>query len=90
MSGTGRLVDLDNFGVIGDNRTMLNGGHDQGNVHSRIIVLTVVVNDTSDQAFRLEHGERLESLAAAHPVGGFHVLGTGEEVVELATGVVVG
>jgi hypothetical protein len=90
VSGTGRLVDLDHFRVVGHNRAMLDGGHNQGNVHSRIIVLAVVVDDTSNQAIGLEHWERLKGLSAAHPVGGFHVLGTGEEIVELASGVVVG
>jgi hypothetical protein len=90
MCGTRRLVDLDHFRVIGHNGTMLDGGHDQRNVHSGIIVLPVVVDDTADEAVGFEHGECFEGFAAAHPVCGFHVLGTGKEVVELASGVVVG
>jgi hypothetical protein len=90
VSGARRLVDLDDFGVVGDHGAMLNGGHNEGDVHSGIVVLAIVVDDTTYKAVGLEHGECLESFAAAHPVRSFHVLGTGEEVVELASGVVVG
>jgi hypothetical protein len=81
MCRTRSLVDFNDFRVVGNNGAVLNCGHDQRNVHSRIIVLTVVVDDTADEAFRLEHRERLECLATAHPVGAFHVLRAGEDIV---------
>lgn len=52
--------------------------------------LTIVVDDTTDQALTLEHRECLESFTLAHPVCRLHVLLTGQKIVHLATGIVVG
>jgi len=50
---------------------------------------TIVVDDGTDEAIALEHGEGLEGLALAHDVGAFHVLFAGEYVVELTPSPIV-
>jgi hypothetical protein len=84
------LVDLDNLGVIRNDGAVLDRGHDQGDVHTRVVVLTIVVDNTSNKTIGFQHWESLEGLSSTHPISGFHVLRTGKEIVQLATGVVVG
>ena len=49
-----------------------------------------MVDDTADETVRLQHRERLHGSTSTHEVRALHVLLTGQDVVHLATGIVVG
>jgi hypothetical protein len=61
----GSLVETDDGNVVGDGGSLVDGGEDEGHVHSRVVVLSVVVDDTTGETLLLEHGERLEGLGLA-------------------------
>lgn len=82
-------MELGHLYIVGNNRTVLHSGHDKGNVHPRVIVLTVVIHDTTDETVLLQHWESLKGLTLTHPVGTFHILFTSKEIVELASGIVI-
>lgn len=83
------LVERGDLALVGDNGAVLNRRRNERNVHTRVVVLAVVVDNGTHKPLLLEHGERLERLALAHPVRALHVLLACEDVVQLAPGIVV-
>ena len=52
--------------------------------------LTIVVDQCANETLLLQHGERFERLAFAHEVGRLHVFLPGQDVVQFATGPIIG
>lgn len=86
----GVLEEFNHLAVVGGDGAVLNGRHGEGDVHARVVVLSVVVDDGALQAVRLEHRERLEGFALAEDVRRLEVGVAGEEIVQLGAGKEVG
>lgn len=62
------LVQLDDFSVVGNDRTMLHGSHGQSDVHSGVVVLTWPSQlEASPRSAKLTHRRSRRHLQLGHP-----------------------
>ena len=85
-----RLVERDDFAVIRSDSAMLDSRQHERNVHTRIILLAIVVHDTTSQVVRAEHREGLQRLVATDDIRIAHVLLACDKVVQERASIVVG
>lgn len=78
-----------NFGVVGDGGTVQSGSHGNGDVHARVVVGTVVVDEGANQVGLLEHGEGFQSFALGKKVRALNALASSQEIIELGSRPVV-
>lgn len=83
------LDEARHFGVVQDGSAVEGGSDGDGDVHTRVVMGTVIVDQGANEVSLLEHGKSIESLAPSEEVGAFNAFAASEEVVELCTGPVV-
>ena len=69
--------------VIRRRRAFASRRQRESDVHSRVVVLAVVVDDRADELRLFQHGKRFESVTFAEEIAASKEVASGEEVVHL-------
>lgn len=67
--------------MIGDGGSVTGGSQSNGQAHTGVILLSIVVNDGAAQFVALEHREFVEGILLRQVVAGLYVAITGDEII---------
>lgn len=79
------LVKLQDFNVVGDCRTVASSCESNGQAHTSVVLLSVVVDDGATQVVLLQHGETFKCVLLRQVVTRLDVAISSHEIVGLDT-----
>lgn len=79
----GILLEAGYLEMVEHSSTVKRSSQSKGDVHSRVVVLAVVVNQSANHVVSAEEWEFSPGLALGHKVGALEALGTGKEIIGL-------